>query len=130
MRYLAVIILALTFTVPAYAAFQGPGSNGQAGGFSGPGATQSIPETTVANARTLPDDAHVVLVGRITQMIPGTDDKYIFADPTGEIRVDIDRKDFGGQNVTPQNTVRIYGEVDKDFGKAVEIDVKRLEVIK
>lgn len=115
MRYLFALIMVAMLAVPSYAAFKGPGASG--------------PASSVAQAKAMRDDSHVTLVGQIVSQVPGTDDKYMFRDSTGEIMVDIDHKDFGGQDVTPANTVRIYGEVDKEFGRAPEIDVKRLEVL-
>lgn len=115
MRYILTLVLVAMLSVPAYAAFKGPGT--------------SAPATTAAQVKSLPDDARVTLVGKIVSQLPGSDDKYMFRDNTGEIMVDIDLKRFRGQEVTPNNTVRISGEVDKDFGQAPEIDVKRLEVL-
>lgn len=110
----------------AFSAFNGPGGE-QTGGFKGPGA--AVDQITVEKAKNLPDDSIVSLTGNIVSKFPGTDDKYMFKDATGEIRVDIDDKYFRGREVRPANTVRITGEVDKDFGKAVEIDVKQLEIL-
>ena len=45
----------------------------QTGGFTGPGATQ---EGTVAQLKTLPDDAHMILKGNIVRNVQG--DKYEF----------------------------------------------------
>ena len=39
----------------------------QTGGFTGPGATQ---EGTVAQLKTLPDDAHMILKGNIVRKMP------------------------------------------------------------
>lgn len=126
MRYLLTLALALFIAAPAYADFSGP-TAGQQGGFSGPGAQTGA--MTVQQAKSLPDDSRVTLVGRIVNQLPRDNDKYTFRDATGEIVVDIDHKDFRGQNVTPANTVRIIGEIDKDFGRAAEIDVHQLDVI-
>lgn len=126
MRLLIFTAMAILLSFPAQAAFDGPGA--QRGGFSGPAAPAD--GTTVSEAKKLPDDSIVVLTGNIVAQVPGSDDNYIFRDSTGEIRVDIDHKYFRGQHVTPQNTVRISGEVDKDLGKAPEIDVKQVEVLK
>lgn len=126
MRILLTLILAIFVATPAFAAFQGPGS-GAGGGFKGPGSANA---TTVAEAKNLPDDALVTLTGNIVSHFTGTDDKYMFRDATGEIKIDIDHKYFRGQDVTPKDTVRISGKIDKDFGEAVEIDVKQLEIVK
>ncbi|MDE5879416.1 MAG: NirD/YgiW/YdeI family stress tolerance protein, partial [Desulfovibrio sp.] len=47
-----------------------------------------------------------------------------------EVRMEIDRKVFAGQSVTPADTVRIVGKVDKDLGKDVKIEAKSLEIVK
>ncbi len=127
MRYLLTLVLMAFLSAPAFAAFQGPGTR-QSGGFNGPGSQASA--VTVEKAKTLADDSIVTLTGNIVSQIQGEKDDYMFRDATGEIRVDIDHKYFNGQDVTPADTVRITGKVDNDFGKAVEIDVKLLEVLK
>lgn len=127
MRTLMMLVLAAFIAFPAYAAFQGPGSD-QVGGFKGPGSTPEI--STVQQIANLPDDARVTLTGNIVEKITGTRDKYTFRDDTGTIRVEIDKKHFRGQEVTPETKVRISGKVDKDFGKPTELDVKWLEIVK
>ena len=92
-------------------------------GFKGP----SISETTVAKAKDLSDDTWVILTGKITKKIG--DELYVFEDSTGGINVDIDNKRWRGQTVTPDNTVRIEGKVDKEW-TSTEIDVKQITIIK
>ena len=75
---------------------------------------------TVAQAREMRDDAYVVLQGNIIQRMG--DDKYLFEDTTGSITVEIDKKDWNGATVTPNDTVKLYGEVDRGLMSA-EIDV-------
>lgn len=98
-------------------------SSADQGGFKGP----SISETTVAKAKDLSDDTWVVLTGKITKKIG--DELYVFEDSTGGINVDIDNKRWRGQTVTPDNTVRIEGKVDKEW-TSTEIDVKQITIIK
>ncbi|MFH5060590.1 YgiW/YdeI family stress tolerance OB fold protein [Proteus vulgaris] len=93
------------------------------GGFKGP----SISETTVAKAKDLSDDTWIILTGKITKKIG--DELYVFEDSTGGINVDIDNKRWRGQTVTPDNTVRIEGKVDKEW-TSTEIDVKQITIIK
>lgn len=92
---------------------QGPG------GFSGPGPAIS----TVEQAKSMRDDAHVALRGTIVQHLGK--DKYQFRDATGTITVEIDDDKWNGQTVGPQDTVELHGEVDKDWN-SVEIDVDRV----
>ena len=122
---LSMLLLAL-LAFPAHAAFQGPGAS-PAEGFKGPTVGTEI--TTVKQALDSKDDAAVLLTGHITGRKAGSDDKYVFKDATGEITVDIDREVFAGQSVTPENTVRLSGKVDKDMMKPVKIDVKVLEIL-
>ena len=89
------------------------------------GATQ---EGTVAQLKTLPDDAHMILKGNIVRNVQG--DKYEFKDATGTVELEIDRKYWNGQNVKPENTVKLVVEVDKDLLKTeYEVDAP-VEVLK
>ncbi len=124
MRILLTALLALLLSVPAQAAFVDGQNAKTMGGFSGSGQNN---ECTVKQAKNMRDDSPVTLTGKIVQRIKG--DKYLFRDATGEITIDIDDEDFRGLTVTPDNTVRIYGEVDKDFGRNSEIDVKSLQIL-
>lgn len=127
MRHLLpAFALVLGLSTPALAAYSGPSSG--YGGFQGPTAT--VETDTVAKALKAWDDSPVVLTGHIVQRMAGSDDKYMFRDATGQIIVDIDYELFWGKTVTPDNTVRISGEVDKDMFDPTKIDVKLLEVIK
>jgi uncharacterized protein (TIGR00156 family) len=95
----------------------------QGGGFIGPGLATS----TVAEAIKLRDDSYVSLRGNIVRHLGK--DKYRFRDPTGEINVEIDNDKWLGQNVTPEITVDIRGEIDKDWN-SVEVDVDAVTVVK
>ena len=131
MRSFFALLLVLCLSAPAYAAggFEGPGSAVQGqGGFQGP--TTGTGVDTVAKALKARDDAPVVLTGNIISRKAGSDDKYMFRDSTGEILVDIDHKVFAGRTVTPQNTVRLSGEVDNDLLEPIKIDVKMLEIVR
>lgn len=96
---------------------------GQQGGFVGPTGNK----TTVKQAKTFSDDTWVTLTGKIEQRIGG--EHYIFRDTTDSVNVDIDHKRWNGLTVTPQDTVEIQGEVDKDWN-SVEIDVKQITKVK
>lgn len=120
MRIIWSFALVCLLAWPAQAAFV----DGAQGGYSGPGVNNS---TTVKAIKSMRDDTYVTLTGKIVSRIGG--DKYVFQDGTGQITIDIDDEDFRGQSVSPQNTVRITGEVDKEFGRAAEVDVKSLEVL-
>ncbi|MCA1923302.1 MULTISPECIES: YgiW/YdeI family stress tolerance OB fold protein [Buttiauxella] len=134
MKKIAAIMTILAITAaPALAANQGGFSDPNAapattqtqtaGGFVGPSGSN----TTATQAKSLSDDTWVTLRGKIESRIGG--DHYIFRDTSGTINVDIDHKRWNGQTITPQDTVEIQGEVDKDWN-SVEIDVKQITKVK
>lgn len=120
---IALLLMLLLLAVPAHAAVQGPG----AGGFKGP--TVGVEVTSVKQALESSDDTPVLLTGVIVGRMAGSADKYIFRDATGEITVDIDKEVFAGRTVTPENTVKLSGKVDKDLLEPGKIDVKILEIL-
>lgn len=81
---------------------------------------------TVKQAKEMCDDVPVIVQGHIVQRMG--DDKYLFEDSTDSVTVEIDRKDWRGQTVTPSDTVKLYGEVDAGLFKT-EIDVDYVEKI-
>ena len=91
------------------------------GGFKGP----EIDLTTVQDALNMKDDSHVRIKGSIEKSLG--DEKYLFKDSTGTIKVEIDDKHWKGQTVTPADTVIISGEIDKEWNGKTEIDVDRIE---
>lgn len=96
-----------------------------AGGFVSKGATSA---STVKQALALPDDARVVLEGKIVSEF--RPEHYLFVDKNGDtIEVEIDNNDWRGVTVDENTPVRIQGKVDKDFMKT-SINVKSIEIIK
>ena len=92
------------------------------GGFQGPG----LAPMSVADALKLNDDTAVVLVGQIQQSLG--DEKYLFKDASGTITIEIDDEDWRGVNVTPEDTIEISGEVDKDlFDIKVDVNTVKLK---
>lgn len=89
------------------------------GGFTGPSAAT----VTVAEALKYGDDTPIVMIGHIEKALGG--EKYLFKDATGTITLDIDNEKWNGENVSPQDTVEISGEIDKDFTKRV-VDVDKI----
>lgn len=79
-------------------------------------------QVTVAEAKTMHDDANVMLKGQITGYA-GDDDKYWFSDGTGKIRIDVDDDDV----FLIGKHVHIVGDIDKDNGKT-EIDVDHVVI--
>lgn len=105
--------------------FFGPGakSAGSSDKASG-GARGSRPAlVTVEQARTMADDSRVTLRGFIVRKING--EHYMFRDDTGSIQVEIERRVWNGQNVSPTDLIEVQGEVDRDRN-SVEIEIKRL----
>lgn len=124
MRYLPALALSLLMAVPAFAAFEGPGA-------SSPGkAGNNAPLCTAADVLKAKDDTRCTVEGRIVEKVPGSKDMYRFEDSTGTILVDIDLKKFADRTVTPQNTVRLHGEVDVKHSGERELDVDVLEIVK
>lgn len=83
-----------------------------AGGFTG-----EVSVTSIKDALALRDDDKVVVEAKIVKQ---TGKKtYIISDESGQAEAKISRKDFCGQTVGPDDTVRIFGEIDREFGKSV-----------
>ncbi len=122
---LSLVVLLVSTGWAATGGFQG-GAPAGAGGFQGPGGQTGV--TTVAQAKSAWDDTPVVLTGHIVSRAGGDHDHYLFRDSTGEIMVEIDDELFMGRTVTPQTTVRLYGEVDKELVGRTKIDVKSMEI--
>lgn len=134
MRYLLALALSLVLAVPAFAAFEGPGTTqpsshrmGMGSGFQGPG-SQAL--CTVADVMRARDDTYCTVEGRLVEKVAGSRDMYIFEDSTGKLLVDIDHKKFANRTVTPDNTVRLHGEVDVKHSGQRELDVDVVEIIK
>ncbi|MDG6895986.1 YgiW/YdeI family stress tolerance OB fold protein [Volucribacter amazonae] len=81
----------------------------------------------VADSSKWKDDQYILLEGNIVRQV-GKDD-FMFKDNTGEIEVEIERRAWAGQTITPEDKVRLYAEVDKSWNK-IEVEVNRIEKIK
>lgn len=114
-KFLAVLALGLTFGLVSNAIAKNVG-----GGFQGPGVATS----TVADALKMSDDTPVVLKGKIEKSLGN--EKYQFNDGTGTIVVEIDDDEWNGLNVTPENTVQITGEIDKEMLATPSVDVEMI----
>ena len=129
MRILLASALALLLATPAVAAFEaGPAAApAQAGGFKGPGAKAAV--DTVAKALKAADESPVMLEGRILSAGP-EHEEYVFQDKTGKIVIEIDDDLFHGRTVTPENVIRIWGEVDTKLARDSEVEVDRFDIVK
>lgn len=83
--------------------------------------------SSVAQVKKLRDDTWVVLEGNIVKQVGH--ELYEFRDQSGTINVDIDDQHWMGQTLSPQDKVRIEGEIDKSIN-IIEIDVKNINVLK
>ena len=73
-------------------------------------------------------DQIVTLTGKIVRHTGG--ENYIFADETGEIKVEIDKKYFPAQQTIDEHTkVKIVGEYEKKHFKKNEVEVKQMIAI-
>ena len=79
---------------------------------------------TIKQVNEMRDDVPVIVMGKIIQRTG--DEKYLFEDSTGSIIVEIDDDNWRGQTVNPQDTVKLYGDVDRGIFKT-EIEVDYIE---
>ena len=108
MKMLYSLVLFCAVSTPAFAAFIGPSAT----------TINNVQEAIKAS-----DDTPIMLTGYITQSLGNED--YLFKDATGEIKAEIDHESWQGQDVSPRDTVVIYGEVDNDWNEKT-IDVDRI----
>ncbi len=73
---------------------------------------KSSTNMTISQVKSQYDDALVTFTGKIIKQIDGED--YLVADSTDSIQVEIDNHIWRGLNVTPNDTIRIHGKVDKE----------------
>ena len=123
MRLIIASALTLILTAPASAAIVG---SSNFGGFKGPDTAVDV--DTVAKALQAKDEAPVILEGNIISAGPKRDG-YVFQDSTGKITIALEGKLFQGRTVTPEHTVRIYGEVEAKQSRASEVEVERFEIL-
>ncbi|WON76499.1 YgiW/YdeI family stress tolerance OB fold protein [Serratia sp. UGAL515B_01] len=123
--FTAMVLASLSFcAVAQQSGFISSDTQGNTqGGFTG----QKPGLTSVAQAKNLRDDTWVIFEGKIVKQVGH--ELYEFRDSSGTIHVDIDDKDWMGQTASPNDKVRIEGEIDKDWNR-IEIDVKNLSVLK
>jgi len=111
-RFAAALLLS-ALSLPAHAQFRGPGA--------------PVREVTVEQARThLRAGTDVTLTGYVVERL--REDDYTFRDDSGSIRVEISPRLFGGRTVTPQQRVRITGEIERS-GRGRYIDVESLDLL-
>jgi len=114
LKGLMTVLFASLSSVNAFAAFVGPGA-------------KSIQTITAKEALELADDSKVALQGTLVKQT--AEEHYLFKDQSGEVMVEIEDEDFRQVTVTPEDNIRITGEIDKEWTET-KIDVERIELIK
>ncbi|MCL2008147.1 MAG: NirD/YgiW/YdeI family stress tolerance protein [Treponema sp.] len=98
--------------------------NGRSTNRNGQPITLTAP-VTVTEARNLPHDSWVILVGNIINALPGGS-QYTFRDASGEIIIEINQAVWRGLYIGPEDRVEINGEVHANRGMSqVEVRVIR-----
>lgn len=106
-------VVALGIPLAAQAQYVGP-------------STQKAPMTVADVLKSPVDDQNVVLRGHLIKKVGN--EKYLFSDGTGEIRVDIEAEDFPVQKIDDKTLIVIRGEIENDFLKSPEIDVDMISI--
>lgn len=77
----------------------------------------------VKDIATAKDKDFVMMEGRITKQVGKND--FIFQDASGEVEIEVSRKAWGKQTITPNDTIEIRGFIDKEWDKT-EIEIKQI----
>lgn len=115
-----IAILSTIVIASANAEFQATTQTKTGGGFVSGAETIS----TIKQVMEMRDDVPVIVKGNIVQRMG--DETYLFEDATGSITVEIDDDEWRGQTITPSDTVKLYGEVDRGIFKT-ELDINYVE---
>ena len=97
--------------------------------YVGPVTAKAKPALSVAEVLKNPVDNQAVLLSGVLMKKVGNE-KYLFSDGTGEIRVEIENEVFPAQTIDGKTKVELKGEVEKDFLDTPEIDVDLISVAK
>ncbi|QFU24966.1 NirD/YgiW/YdeI family stress tolerance protein [Shewanella eurypsychrophilus] len=106
------LILSCVLTLPAFAAYNGPGVSTQV--------------NTAADASEAKDDTPVELTGYLVKSLG--DEKYLFRDTSGEVEVEIEDALWRDIEVSSDTTVTLKGEVD-DGWQGIEIEIDSLALL-
>lgn len=121
MKKISLIAILSTIVISsANAEFQATTPTKTGGGFVSGAETIS----TIKQVMEMRDDVPVIVKGNIVQRMG--DETYLFEDATGSITVEIDDDEWRGQTITPSDTVKLYGEVDRGIFKT-ELDINYVE---
>ena len=119
MKYIALLTAAVFALAPA------PVAHAK---YTGPGADNPAPSNIAEVLENGQDDQNVILRGHLIEQVGK--EKYIFADDSGKIRVDIDNDDFQNITIDEKTVIEIHGEIEKDFMESPEIDVDTITIVK
>lgn len=117
MRKLLYIMCLVLIGGFAFLSVANAGKHHKGGGYQ----NSAMPISTITEVLVMENDTPVKVEGKLTKQVKGN--KYQLEDSTGMIVVEIDEEDWNGNVITEQDTVIIYGEVDKDKNKT-EIEAK------
>jgi uncharacterized protein (TIGR00156 family) len=126
MKKISLVAFGAVFAVlaNAKAGFDGPDAVVQNKNTKGGFVNENEVIVTVKQVNEMRNDVPVTVKGKILQRMG--DEKYLFEDSTGAITVEIDDDDWRGQTITPSDSVKLRGEVDRGIFKT-EIDVDYVE---
>lgn len=123
MKKIILTLVLATSAVGAFAQYTGPGANAPDTTTSG-----TTPTTVKQLLDSGKDDQHVTLRGHITRSVG--DEKYEFADSTGQVLVEIDGKRWpAGHPVNEKSTVELTGKYDKELVGKSKVEVKEIKII-
>ncbi len=93
---------------------------------TGPGGFVDLNEVIVTTdqVKEMRDDVPVIVQGYIIKNLG--DENYLFKDDAGSIIVEIDDDNWGGVTITPNDLVKLYGDVDRGLF-TTEIEVSRIQ---
>ena len=78
----------------------------------------------------MPDNSYVTIEGNIVEQLATDNEKYRFSDASGQIVVEIDDKLWKGQQIGPENKVKILGELDQSRNPdKVKVEAVYIEVL-
>ena len=112
----AVVFVALLFPMRVSAQFIGPGA-----------------EDTLTDAQSIlnnpVEEEEVSLRGRLAKKVG--DEKYLFQDASGGMRVEIDDDEFLRlpHHVTPEMKIEIFGDVETAYLESPEVDVEVIRIL-
>ena len=101
------------------------------GQYTGPGSTgkvYTVKEIKEKAAKLDKSDETVTLKGSIVKQY--NSDTYLFRDSTGEIKVEIKKKDLPATPFNDKTELLITGEVDFDLLEGTEVEADKVELVK